>query len=373
MSGERRAWAWVAHLREGGTTPWGEWTSEDSDSDSTLLPGALQLEVVRRLNQLGGTDHPRHLDLVDRILDTSAPGRGQPDLPLAGVAETAFGPKAVVPEELPAQELVRMAVGVVAEAAVERDPGPAADDRSCRRRLRNPLRRGFHLGGDPVLVRATLASLAAAGHHPGRPRTAIVLASDLGTTLADVWAWRIERGETQDFGRWLRKYARADRLPAGADPGRVAERWVGRLGAENVHVVVGRDPAAEVARILGRSIGAPGPTAFSRDASELLRELNMVLRVLVDRDRHERILAHVVRPWLTAEQGPPRAVPLRHQAWVRRRAEQVRERLSAGGYPVHGDPALLLDVRQPRPASARAATVLEVALRTLGEIRKEGG
>ncbi len=362
----------MAHLRAGGTTPWQQWSGEDADSDSPLLPGAIQLEVVRRLNELGGTDQPGHLALIDRILDSSAPGRGQPDLPIAGVGrESGFGPRPVIPEELPAVELARMAVGVIAELAVDRDPGTAAP---TRRTPKGWFRRGFRVVGDPVLSRTILESLATAGHHPGRrPRTAIVVASDLGTSLADVWAWRIERGETQDFGRWLRKYVRSDRLPANTDSARIAQRWAEQLGADNVHVVIDRDPAAEVARILGVSLGASGWTSLSRDASELLREINAVLRVLVDRERQERLLAQVIRPWLVDEQGPPRAVPLRHQEWVHGRAERLRERLSAGGYPVHGDPALLGDVREPRAASARAATVLEVALRTLQATRKESG
>ena len=46
---EARAWGWVASLRDGGTTPWAAWSAE-ADRTSRLLPGAQQLEVLRRVN-----------------------------------------------------------------------------------------------------------------------------------------------------------------------------------------------------------------------------------------------------------------------------------------------------------------------------------
>ena len=60
--GVRRAWGWVAHLRSGGTTPWRDW-AEDGDPHGRILPGAQQLELLRRLNETGtglpGARHPR--------------------------------------------------------------------------------------------------------------------------------------------------------------------------------------------------------------------------------------------------------------------------------------------------------------------------
>ena len=46
------AWSWVEHLRSGGTTPWAEWVREPAapaDVPRGPLPGAAQLELVRRL------------------------------------------------------------------------------------------------------------------------------------------------------------------------------------------------------------------------------------------------------------------------------------------------------------------------------------
>ena len=110
-TGRARAWAWIAHLREGGTTPWRDWSSFSADDQGRYLPGAQQLELLRRLNLAG---HPSPA-LVERVLAASAPGRGRPDLELVGVDETRrFGPPAVDPAELSDDELLRVATGLLA-------------------------------------------------------------------------------------------------------------------------------------------------------------------------------------------------------------------------------------------------------------------
>src|SRR5512133_1345670 len=100
-AGEARAWGWVGHLRDGGTTPWADWSAPAPDDQQAgrYLPGAQQLELLRRINQ-------RRLpspELAERVLATSAPGRGRPDLGLVGVLlESRFGPPPVDPADLPA-------------------------------------------------------------------------------------------------------------------------------------------------------------------------------------------------------------------------------------------------------------------------------
>ncbi|MDO9457564.1 hypothetical protein, partial [Nocardioides sp.] len=116
---EARAWGWVASLRDGGTTPWAAWTAE-ADRTSRLLPGAQQLEVLRRVN-LAYAAAGRRPDpvLVERVVTASAPGRGRPDLELVGaVAETAYGPRPVDPADLPADELLRVTTNLLAEDLV---------------------------------------------------------------------------------------------------------------------------------------------------------------------------------------------------------------------------------------------------------------
>ena len=93
--GEQRAWGWVAHLREGGTTPWQEW-QDRGESHGRYLPGAQQLELLRRLNAAGRPDKA----LGESVLAASAAGRGRPDLELVDAGpESAFGPAPVDPSD----------------------------------------------------------------------------------------------------------------------------------------------------------------------------------------------------------------------------------------------------------------------------------
>ncbi|MEC9052271.1 MAG: hypothetical protein VX747_07415, partial [Actinomycetota bacterium] len=80
MTGPARAAAWVAHLREGGTTPWAEWAGTVDGPTPPVLPGAQQLELLRRVNQRAAVPDA----LVERVLTASAAGRGRPDLELVG-------------------------------------------------------------------------------------------------------------------------------------------------------------------------------------------------------------------------------------------------------------------------------------------------
>jgi len=369
-TGERRAWAWVDHLRSGGTTPWGRFT-EEGEARGPLLPGAIQLEVLRRLNLV--TRAPQGA-LADRVLESSAPGRGQPDLQLAGALPwSGFGPAPVDPAEIRAKDLVRLAVGVLAELVVDADPGPVEAAKPPRRM---PWRRGFHIVGNPLAGEQTREALARAGRRNGRrDPVAVVLADDLGGMFADQWCWRVRHGLSTPFASWVGQWARRDELPRPLDPAAVAARWARRVGADNVHVVVQRHPEAEVARIVGARRPLDGAhTGLSGAASQLVRDVNGVLRVLVDAERHQHLLDTVLLPWLADEHGPRWAVPARHEEWVRRRAERVREELAAGRYSLHGDLDLLVPRADAQSAGAQppsAEAVLEVALRTLLHIKEE--
>src|SRR6185436_1714237 len=83
--GVRRAWGWVEHLRRGGTTPWRDW-SVQGPARGRVLPGAQQLELLRRVNlAVASSAAPSAAPsaaLVERIVTASAPGRGRPDLEL---------------------------------------------------------------------------------------------------------------------------------------------------------------------------------------------------------------------------------------------------------------------------------------------------
>jgi len=365
-----RGWAWVEHLRTGGSTPWADFTGESSVADR-MLPGAIQLEVARRLNAVDGRDDAAHRRLVDRVLTSSAPGRGQPDLELVGVHDgSPFGPRPVDPATLPTEELLRMAVGVLAELVLERDPGVRPEPRTLPA---PPWRRGYHLAGDPQLAGHARAALADAGRRPGhRSPVAVLLADDLGAMLADVWTWRVQQGVTPTWHWWLAHWARRDQLPPRADLTAVAARWADRVGRQRVHVVVG---TALPADLLGLRVDPP-VDRLSAGAAEVVRQANTVLAVLASPDQHQRVLDDVLLPALAAERGAPPAVPARQQEWVRRRADRLVEELTAAGYPVHGDLAALLprssDGHATGPDATTQSEALPVALRALLGTREVG-
>ena len=159
VESEARAWGWVAHLRSGGTTPWRDWTSQ-GERNGRALPGAQQLEVLRRLNQLSTPIDPT---LVDRVLGASAPGRGRPDLLLAGVAPSSrFGPPPVDPGDLAVEELLRILSGLLAdELAAHEPPAPRVPA------FVRPWRTRYRLLGDPWLTDPARAELIARGRPPG--------------------------------------------------------------------------------------------------------------------------------------------------------------------------------------------------------------
>ena len=361
MTGAERGWAWVEHLRSGGSTPWQDFAGSERAAvpraGTRLLPGAIQLEVARRLNALGGRDDAAHRDLVEAVLGASAPGRGQPDLELVGIHDgSPFGPPPVDPADVAVEELVRMAVGVLADRALAR-PAPAAVE---PRRLPVPWRRGRRLVGDPLLAEHSHDALA--GRRPGLRSPVVLLhADDLPAMLADVWTWRVQRGVTPSWTWWLGHWARRDELPPRIDLAAVAARWAEHVGRDRVHLVVGTPPPA---RLLGAATG-PRPEPLSAAAGDLLTRVNGVLRVLVSPERHLRLLDQVLLPLLADERGARPAVPPRRQAWVQDRAERLVEELSRAGYPVHGELSSLLPPNGQEPAATTGAGVLDVALRAL--------
>ena len=58
---------WVAHLRSGGTTPWAQWLrspgpgAEHRAEHDGPVPGAAQLELVRRLAEAQDVSGLRHV------------------------------------------------------------------------------------------------------------------------------------------------------------------------------------------------------------------------------------------------------------------------------------------------------------------------
>lgn len=367
-----RAWSWVEHLRNGGTTPWARWRDGGAvgarGPDAPALPGAQQLELLRRINELdpSGTRAPR---LADRMLAASAFGRGRGDLPLVGAASSRFGPPAVDPAALPAGELLRVATllladdlaarpasdaaagpgaGGAAEPAPTSAPSTARVGASGRRRV---ARRGWRLVGDPWVADQVRAAMRARGHRPGGRRSLVhVVAGPVDRLLADAWTHRCLLGPELPWADWVARHggAAGTGLPAGADVAGTAETWARRVGPGRVVVVT--DPAA-LPRLLGVR-GLPSPVELGPEAVELARLVSIALDVVVDPRRRPRVLRGVLLPALVAHQGPLRALrlPAAHRDAVRLRSERQRDRVRRAGYAVRGDVDDLL-VEPVRPAA----------------------
>jgi hypothetical protein len=324
---EARAWGWVAHLRQGGTTPWSAWerVAPPAGQGGPFLPGAQQLELVRRLNLQG----PPQPELAARVLATSAPGRGRPDLGLVGVLpRTTFGPPPVDPVELPPDELVRVATSLIAEDVVAAgDPAPPRKPRRLQRRYR--------LLGDPELARPIREVLVADGRPPGgSSATVVVVGTALDQMLVHVWIARSFGAGVRPWPEYLASELARRRLSPRIDLAAVATRWAGRVGSGRVHVVL--DDQARAARLAGRRRAVPGTTELSADAVELARRTAPVVGTLVTPERRSLLMWHRLHPVLTAYDGPPVRVPEVHHAWLTEHTADLRRRLARGDYAVHG-------------------------------------
>jgi hypothetical protein len=340
------AWAWVAHLRAGGTTPWQSWTSTDAADEGGYLPGAQQLELLRRLN-VAGRPAPA---LVERVLTASAPGRGRPDLELVGVGEPRrFGPPAVDPAVLSDDELLRVATGLLAAelaAPVEmRDvagDGPAGQPVSTSRR-RPPRTRRFRtryeLAGDPWLAAAHTRQLTLDGRPPGGPgRSVHVLGSDLQTMLAHTWAAGSFGTGAPSWPDFLARVRARRRLPRRVDLPGVVERFGARPHTGRVGVVL---DLAALPRLVGVRRLDPVPDVPAH-ATELARQVGAALSLHVVPAEQAELLASALLPRLARVAGPLPVVPAEHRDWVEDAAFGLRQRLLRARYPVVGDPDELL-------------------------------
>lgn len=349
-AGEPRAWGWVNHLRSGGACPWAAW-SGTAEPSGRAVPGAQQLELLRRLNAVG-TPGPV---LVDRVLATSAPGRGQPDLELVGAAhDSRFGPPPVDPADVPVRELLRVATALIAEdlvaAGVPAPPRPG---------VVRPWRVRYRLVGDPEIADPVRAALVARGRPPGgRMARVLVLAAPVDRMLADAWTRRAFDFGAPGWRSWLEQVTRHDRVPGRIDVLAQARAWSARVGRSRVHVVL--DPA-ELPGLLGvRSLPAvPAPAAAVPD---LARRVASVLGLHVSAEQRTALLRHRLRPLLEGSAGEPLTLPEAHHPWAHAQAERAAEGLRRAGYAVHGDPHSLLPVDRSGTGAPDAGETLGLAI-----------
>lgn len=368
--GVRRAWGWVAHLRAGGTTPWRDWAGE-GEPRGRVLPGAQQLELLRRLNQAGRPGP----DLAVRVLEASAPGRGRPDLELLGAVDRLeFGPPPVDPADLPDDELIRVATSVLADDVVAAGLPEATRPRRTRWR-----RSRYRLVGDPAIANEARAALVAQGRPPGgRGSTILVVGADLASMLVHAWTVQSLTTGAPRWQAWLASRAHGARPPRQVDLLRSARTWSDLVGQDRVRVVL--DPDA-LPRLVGVRRPLPGPLELSADATELARRVGQVLDLLVVRDRKQALARRTLVPRLQAvTAGPPLVPPAELGDWMRAAAVRQRDGLLRAGYAVHGDPDRLVPVERPGVTEPSDAGVLALSTHLLlqqptgpGADEQEGG
>ncbi len=361
-SGEAVAWAWLAHLRAGGATTWRDWRTAPASSGGSAethgryLPGAQQLELLRRLNLAGRPTAA----LAERVLEASAPGRGTPDLELVGaVEESAFGPRPIEPVDLPDSELIRVATGLIAEDLVAGGLPPEPASGTLR-----PWRRRYRLVGDPWLADPVRADLIHRGRPPGgRGTTVYVLGTDLATMLSHTWTIRAFSDGGPPWPEWLGRYAGRPHVPPRIDLLAAAHTWERQVGRDRVEIVL--DPA-----LLPRLLGVrrlPERPAYTADAVDLARRVGAALGLLVLPEERARLLLHGLGPRLAESAGAPLAIPEQLAGWVHARAIRMRDALLSAGYAVHGDPEALIPVAPAAGSQPDDARVLDLALRLLLE------
>jgi hypothetical protein len=337
------------------------------------LPGAAQLELVRRL---AASPHAAGLAdfgaLAERLLATSAPGRGPGELPLAwpDPFPGRYGIPAVDPGALDAEELLRAGIGGLADLLA--DVPPPAPRTRHRLRLPRPWRRSFTVQGTPLAAAGVRAALLRAGMTEGGPRaTHLVVAAPFDVMMAEHWVHRVSRGASLPWERLWRHAANTGRLPPAVVVDEVAARLAGQFGPARVLLLVAGSAgeavaAARVAFGLRVPAESPDPVAappLDTTSAEVLRRVNGVLRLRLDADRRRELGRRVLPSVVAHDDAPPIGPARGTDGWARAAAERLVEGVSAGDYPVHGDPRLLLPVTtaaDPRGPDRAAAVELVV-------------
>jgi hypothetical protein len=352
--------AWAGALSAGSTQTWAEFldgpTAFVQGTSDEPLPGAAQLELVRRLSARPDvtTDLPEFARLAELILTTAGPGRGLVDVPLPWPVSTGsttgggatIGTPPVTPEALPAEELLRVCTGVLVRLLAAEPAAPAARvSRSWR-----PWRRGFTLLGAPTTVDLVRAALRERGLREGGSRTTyFVLGGPLEDLMAQRWSARVRAGGAVRWQRMWRIAATNDRVPPGIALPTIATHVAEEFAPDRVHVVLAEDPATTLAMV-GDILGVPAaPVAARYDAlaTDLLRRINPVLALTVGEEARRHVVARVWPEISAGEEPGQLGAPAGQLDWAVETGARMATSLAGARYAVHGDPALVVPTRRP--------------------------
>jgi len=356
---EAAAWSWVDHLSHGGTTPWTAWRPPPGEAPKprdTPLPGAAQLEFVRRC-ALAAPSASDLSQLAELVLSRTGPGRGQPELPLPWPdRRTGVGPPPRDPATLPLGELARVGTGVLAELLLADDsPAPPPPNRRHRRLWSKP----FHLEGAPVTVEACRTVLAAAGHLERGDRPEVVLvARPLDRHLFEVWSSRVARGAPVRWDRFVSRCQARDELPPSADLVGIARHWRNVVGPERVHLLVDpMHPVAAVSQLLDVRTADALPPSPGATGVDVLRRVNGVLAIRTDEARRAAARARMLP--LLGSSGVV-SVPEEQRAWVAAKAVELADALAADGYADREDLDRLGAAEDDAPSRPSTRGVLDL-------------
>jgi hypothetical protein len=348
------AHGWVAHLRAGGTTPWRAWTGAGAEPTARAVPGAQQLELLRRINSAARVPVPT--SLADRVLAAPAAGRGHADLPLAGLPAPAFGPRPVDPARISPHELLRVASVLLADDLVHLGPDPV------RTTWARPWRRRFRLVGDPLVTVAAREHLLARGRPEGGPRPFVVaVGAPLDDLLVHTWTQRCFEHGSRPWADWLRFWRERDQLPPRVDLVDSVRRRGGRRPF--VRVVTDLD-------LLPGQVGVrhlPAVRTPGADQAELARRVAAVVGLRTPAAERPALMRTLQRR-IPDTGVAPVGVPDTERDWVAASAARQGRQVSRAGYPVVGDLADLAPRAAAGPApGADDQRVLDLAIAMIAD------
>jgi hypothetical protein len=364
--------AWAQHLRTGGTLSWEEFSTEHTNMECApadqrhheSLPTATQLRLLQLL--LPRMVHTE--ELADLIFATPAPGRGLVDIPLTWPTENPFGTPAHSPEDVPAAELLRQAIAVLA-AILERAPSePLAPE--AKRPLPLPWRQRFMVHGAPIAADVVRQDLTRQRHHQTDFQAVhLILGNPLDVMMAELWDQRVKGGGIVKWRSLWQQIANEDQLPQQLDL--AAQARTLKANGEQVVIVVGYDTESAHALAvdhLGRRPMVPAPP-LNPAATDALRRINRLIQQTRGSDALSALRPRLAK-LLTFPDREPLGVPSEALAWANEQANRQVQQLREGGYPVVGD----LDLIQPatdHPRRMRADRTLPVVLAAIRQAWKE--